>query len=153
MLAGGLTTLANSQCTIPTRAYYGGGGYSPDGYTYYLTAVNIIFSPSFTGVKKIYGKITASNGTVLTPWTFTGYLTIGVADVIISSSPPGNSTQEKTGPTYPLPPTNPGNGPTSGTVTVTDTLPAGLTATAIAGSGWTCTLSTRSCTRSDSLAA
>ena len=32
---------------------------------------------------------------------------------------------------------------TSGTVTVVDTLPAGLTASAISGTGWTCTLATR----------
>ncbi len=40
----------------------------------------------------------------------------------------------------------------SGTVTVTDTLPAGLTATAMGGTGWNCTLGTLSCTRSDVLA-
>ena len=38
-----------------------------------------------------------------------------------------------------------------GLVTVTDTLPPGLTATALSGSGWTCTLATLSCTRSDGL--
>jgi sugar lactone lactonase YvrE len=42
--------------------------------------------------------------------------------------------------------------PPSGTVTVTGTLPAGLTATAIGGIGWNCTLATLTCTRSDSLA-
>src|SRR2546430_13711124 len=42
--------------------------------------------------------------------------------------------------------------PTSGIVTVVDTLPAGLTATAIAGSGWTCVLGTLTCTRSAALA-
>src|SRR5436309_7899058 len=41
----------------------------------------------------------------------------------------------------------------SGTVTVTDTLPAGLTPTAIGGTGWTCVLGTLTCTRSDALAA
>jgi hypothetical protein len=40
---------------------------------------------------------------------------------------------------------------TSGTVTVTDTLPAGLTATGISGTGWSCTLGSLSCTRSDAL--
>src|SRR4030095_14159440 len=42
---------------------------------------------------------------------------------------------------------------TSGLVTVTDTLPAGLTATAINGTGWSCVLGTLTCTRSDVLAA
>jgi len=48
--------------------------------------------------------------------------------------------------------TNPAFATTSGTVTATDTLPNGLTATAISGTGWTCTLSPLSCTRSDALA-
>jgi hypothetical protein len=38
-------------------------------------------------------------------------------------------------------------------VTVTDTLPAGLTATGISGTGWICALGSLSCTRSDVLAA
>jgi hypothetical protein len=33
-----------------------------------------------------------------------------------------------------------------------DTLPAGLTATALSGTGWSCTLATLTCTRSDALA-
>ncbi len=32
---------------------------------------------------------------------------------------------------------------------MTDTLPAGLTATAISGGGWSCMLGTLTCTRSD----
>jgi hypothetical protein len=35
---------------------------------------------------------------------------------------------------------------------VTDTLPAGLTATGISGAGWICTLAPLACTRSDPLA-
>ena len=38
-------------------------------------------------------------------------------------------------------------------MTVVDTLPAGLTATAVSGTGWSCTLATLTCTRSDALAA
>ncbi|NTY02256.1 S-layer family protein [Deinococcus sp. JMULE3] len=56
--------------------------------------------------------------------------------------------------TFTLRVTNAGPAPTTGqTVTVTDTLPAGMTAVALAGSGWTCTLSPLRCTRSDALAA
>src|SRR5205807_103668 len=44
-------------------------------------------------------------------------------------------------------------GLTFGTVTVSDTLPAGLTAAAISGTGWNCTLNTLTCTRNDSLGA
>ena len=48
--------------------------------------------------------------------------------------------------------TNVGASPTSGTVTVTETPPAGLTVTALSGTGWTCTVATRTCTRADALA-
>ncbi|MFJ3233693.1 right-handed parallel beta-helix repeat-containing protein [Streptomyces sp. NPDC086787] len=47
-----------------------------------------------------------------------------------------------------------GSGPTNGTpVTVSDTLPHGLTATALSGTGWTCSVSALTCTRDDILAA
>jgi exo-1,4-beta-D-glucosaminidase len=44
-------------------------------------------------------------------------------------------------------------GPTYGLVSVADTLPWGLTATAMSGSGWTCDVSAVTCYRSDTLAA
>jgi uncharacterized repeat protein (TIGR01451 family) len=47
---------------------------------------------------------------------------------------------------------NNGGTATGGTITVTDTLPAGLTATSINGSrAWNCTLSPLSCNRKDPL--
>jgi len=45
-----------------------------------------------------------------------------------------------------------GNTASSGTVTVSDALPAGLTATDISGIGWTANLGSLTCTRSDALA-
>jgi hypothetical protein len=42
---------------------------------------------------------------------------------------------------------------TTGVVTVADTVPPDLTATAISGTGWNCALSTATCTRSDVLTA
>jgi uncharacterized repeat protein (TIGR01451 family) len=54
--------------------------------------------------------------------------------------------------TFTLRVTNVGNSPTNGTVTVTEEPPPGLTVTALSGPGWTCTVPTRTCTRSDELA-
>ncbi len=73
-------------------------------------------------------------------------------DLTITKSHVGNFTQGQIGATYTLTVGNSGGAPTSGTVTVTDTLPAGLTATAISGTGWSCVLGTLTCTRSDVLA-
>jgi uncharacterized repeat protein (TIGR01451 family) len=57
----------------------------------------------------------------------------------------------QSGATYTLRVKNIGSLATSGTVTVTDTLPTGLTAAAVSpmsGSGWTCTAATMTCTTS-----
>jgi uncharacterized repeat protein (TIGR01451 family) len=67
-------------------------------------------------------------------------------DLTITKAHTGNFTQGQTGATYTITVTNSGAGPTSGTVTVVDTLPSGLTATAMAGTGWVCTVATVTCT-------
>lgn len=79
--------------------------------------------------------------------------TISSSDLTVTKSHTGNFAQQQKGATYTLLANNIGNFETSGLVTVTDTLPAGLTATAISGSGWNCDLSTLTCTRNDALAA
>ena len=73
-------------------------------------------------------------------------------DLAVSSTHTGTFTQGDTGDTYTLVVTNLGSVASSGTVTVVDTLPAGLTATAISGTGWTTNLGTLTCTRTDALA-
>ncbi|HTS28537.1 MAG TPA: discoidin domain-containing protein [Bryobacteraceae bacterium] len=73
-------------------------------------------------------------------------------NLAIAVSHAGTFTQGDSGDTYSITVTNAGATATTGTITVTDTLPAGLSATAISGSGWSCSLSPLSCTRSDSLA-
>jgi uncharacterized repeat protein (TIGR01451 family) len=72
-------------------------------------------------------------------------------DLTIVKSHSGSFTQGDTGDTYSLTVTNSGGAATSGTVTVTDTVPAGLTTTAMSGTGWTCTQPAGPCTRSDAL--
>ena len=72
-------------------------------------------------------------------------------DPLIAVGDGGNFSQGAIGVAYTIVVTNTGNAPTTGTISVTDTLPAGLTATAISGQGWTCVLATRHCSRSDAL--
>ena len=74
-------------------------------------------------------------------------------DLTISKTHSGNFKQGDSGDTYSITVTNSGSGPTSGTVSVADLLPSGLTATTFSGSGWTTSLSTLTATRSDALAA
>ncbi|HET7871835.1 MAG TPA: hypothetical protein VFL42_04945, partial [Terriglobales bacterium] len=76
-----------------------------------------------------------------------------VPDLNVNKFHAGTFFQGQTDATYTLLVFNTGGAPTTGTVTVTDTLPAGLLATAIAGTGWSCDLPTLTCTRSDALVA
>ena len=78
------------------------------------------------------------------------YLGVLTPILNVSSTHIGNFNFGATG-AYTLTVTNLGPGVTSGTITLTDTLPSGLTATSMAGVGWVCTLATVSCTRSDTL--
>jgi uncharacterized repeat protein (TIGR01451 family) len=72
----------------------------------------------------------------------------------ISKTHTGNFTQGQTGATYSVTVLNGGAAPTSGTVTVTETVPTGLTLVSMAGTGWTCPgTAANNCTRSDVLAA
>jgi tripartite motif-containing protein 71 len=80
-------------------------------------------------------------------------ITQKIPDLIVALSHTGDFTQGQTSATYRLTVSNSGNGPTTGTVTVVDSLPTGFTAKAISGSGWACTLGTLTCTRSNALAA
>ncbi|HXM39644.1 MAG TPA: M12 family metallopeptidase [Bryobacteraceae bacterium] len=78
--------------------------------------------------------------------------TYGNPSLTITKSHTGNFTQGETGATYTVTVANAATstGPTSGTVTVTDTIPSGLTLVSMAGTGWTC--ESNICTRTDSLA-
>jgi uncharacterized repeat protein (TIGR01451 family) len=73
-------------------------------------------------------------------------------DLTLTKQHSGSFVQGQTGATYTLSVRNAGTGATSGPVTVTDSLPTGLTATGMSGTGWTCTLSSPTCTRADALA-
>jgi uncharacterized repeat protein (TIGR01451 family) len=96
------------------------------------------------------GDITAANNQANDSTTITP--TAVAADLSLMKSHVGNFTQGQTGATYTLTVSNSAAGATDGTmVSVVDTLPAGLTATAIAGTGWSCTLATLTCTRTDVL--
>ncbi len=96
---------------------------------------------------------TVSGGGDPTPSTDNDPTTILSTNLVIDKSHSGDFTQGQTGAQYTLAVTNNGPDPTVGQVSVTDNLPAGLSTTAISGTGWNCTLATLTCTRSDVLAA
>jgi len=79
-----------------------------------------------------------------------GNVSVSSPQLNISLSHAGNFTQGQVGASYTIGISNNGSGPTSGTVTVSDTVPTGLTITGMSGTGWSCS---SSCQRSDGLAA
>ena len=72
-------------------------------------------------------------------------------DLTITKSHTGNFVRPQTGATYTITVSNAGTVDTTALITMNDHLPAGLTATAISGLNWNCTLSPLQCTRGDVL--
>ena len=81
-------------------------------------------------------------------------LTVSAPDLVLAKSHTGNFVRGFTG-AFTLTASNQGSVPSSGTVTVTDPLPASLVPTAASGPGWTCAVKKQkvTCSRSDALAA
>ncbi len=80
---------------------------------------------------------------------------VQVADLTIGKTHSGVFRQSDSADSYSIVVNNVGHGVTSGTVTITDSLPAGLTATAATGSGWVTSIvgNVVTASRSDALAA
>jgi uncharacterized repeat protein (TIGR01451 family) len=81
--------------------------------------------------------------------------TVQCPSLSISKTHTGNFVQGQNGATYTVTVSNAANAaPTNGTVTVTDSVPSGLTLVSMAGTGWTCPgTAANNCTRSGVLAA
>jgi uncharacterized repeat protein (TIGR01451 family) len=124
----GATILANSSCT-----------FSID-----------VFAQTVGNQVNTTDPVTSNEGG--TGGTATASVQVVTPDLTITSTHTGNFLRPQTGATYTLTVTNSGASTTTQLVTVTDTLPSGLTATAIdGGPNWFCTLSPLQCTRGDNL--
>lgn len=82
--------------------------------------------------------------------TATASLDVVVPDLTITMSHSGNFLRPQTGATYTITVSNSG-ADTSALITVNVSLPTGVTATALSGTNWNCTLSPLQCTRGDTL--
>lgn len=96
------------------------------------------------------GAVTSANGGSGNTAT-ASIVVLDRPDLTITKTHTGNFNPGQVGATYTITVSNVGTGATVGTVTVVDTLPTGLTATNIAGTGWACVLNTLTCTRADVL--
>jgi uncharacterized repeat protein (TIGR01451 family) len=96
--------------------------------------------------------VTATNSSALQS---SAAVTVLCPTLTVSKTHSGSFTQGQQHATYQVTVSNAANvATTSGTVTVTETLPSGLTLVSMAGTGWTCPgTAANNCTRSDALAA
>jgi uncharacterized delta-60 repeat protein/uncharacterized repeat protein (TIGR01451 family) len=144
--SGWTCTLATLTCTR-SDALAAGNSYPP---------ITLTVNVAANAPAQVTNTSTVTGGGDSTTHTATDPTTIAPAprpSLTIGKNHRGNFTQGRTG-TYTMTVGNSGPGATDGTtVNVHDTLPTGLTASSISGSGWTCTLATLTCTRSDALAA
>jgi uncharacterized repeat protein (TIGR01451 family) len=151
---GGWACLINLQVVTCTRS---DALVAPNSYP----AIDITVTVSTTAPASVTntasvsggGQTNTANDTASDPTTING-----VADLRIAKAHTGNFTVGVNG-TYTLTPSNAGSAATSGTITVTDNLPTGLTVASLpSGTGWDCSAtvigsSTMSCTSSTSIPA
>jgi uncharacterized repeat protein (TIGR01451 family) len=141
-------TVASRSCTR-TDALAGGASYPPITLTVSVASnapASVTNTASVSGGgEQNTGNNAASDVTSIGP--------AAAPDLTLAKTHAGSFVQGQSGATYTLTVSNSGSAATVGTVTVTDTLPAGLTATGISGAGWSCTVSPTRCTRADALTA
>ena len=151
------TVIGSSTATCTSSTVINAGATSPNPITLTVVVSAAAFAASpVTNVANISGggepaynntNNSASDATTI----------LGAPDLTVVKTHSGNFTRGSTG-SYTITVTNSGTASTSGTVTVTDNLPAGLTVASIpTPSGWNCGTTvvgsaTMTCTRSNALA-
>ena len=140
--------LVNSQCIVDFS-----NAVAINGNNLTMT-LQITFNAAFFGAKTIYMEATDSLG------ADSGRLSKGTLSILTSAVPvfsivkshSGNFGAGQLGAQYTVAVSNAaGAASTSGTVTVTETVPTGMTLVSMGGVGWTCPSGGNTCTRSDAL--
>jgi uncharacterized repeat protein (TIGR01451 family) len=135
----------------------GAGPTSVDGYYNSGTQVQISAAPAeghaFTGFTgDLSGTANPQTLTMSAVRAVTANFS-GVPRLAVTLARNGNFARGSDSGMYLIAVRNAGTGPSSGTVSVKEMLPPGVTLLAMAGPGWSCNAAERSCTRGDGLAA
>lgn len=121
------------------------------GETWNFSCTRTLISPgTFASQPLVTGISSADERPWPQPQIAATAVTVLGPDLTVEKSHRGDLLAGRSG-RYSLKVTNIGNRTTNGTVTVVDRLPAGLTATAFSGDGWSCDPDAVSCQRSDPL--
>ncbi len=151
-LPAGLTATAmtgtNWSCTFSTRTCTTNGVLAAGASYSNITLTVTVADTATTG----NNSVTVSGGGAASSISPNDKTTINFPLTIMKTDS-GNFEQGRAGVTYTISGTNTGNTATSATVTVVDTLPTGITATAMNGTGWSCTVATVTCTSTAAIAA
>ena len=116
-------------------------------------AITVTVNVAWNAGTPLANSVSVSGGGSATNSTSDSTVIIASAPVLsIGKAHTGNFTQGQNGATYSVTVANFGAGPTSGTVTVAEMAPSGMTLVSMGGTGWTCPGSAaNNCTRSDAL--
>jgi uncharacterized repeat protein (TIGR01451 family) len=138
-------------CDLPSLTCTRSSSMAPgQSYTIDLyVSVSSAAPTSVTNTATVAGgsDINTSNNTASDPTTI-----VHAPDLTVKKTHTGSFTPGQNG-VYTITVGNVGTGPTSGTVSVVDNLPAGMSPVSMSGSGWSCDLTYATCTRTDALAA
>ena len=148
-MLGGTAHTGITIATITSAFYRLNGGEevfidpSDGAYDGYSEAFSVTLNGLMRGTYAIDVYTVNSVGNVSAPAHFTFSSTLTGPDLVISKTHTGNFTQGETNDAYTITVTNAGTdgSTTSGLVNVVDTLPAGMSAVGMSGSGWTVDLS------------
>jgi hypothetical protein len=147
-------TLTDDSCSPVTLS--GGDtdadGVIDDGETWTYTCSTVFPGGMFTNHASLTGTSTRDGR----PWPETiaqSTVAVNGPDMTLAKAHGADFVRGQIGAVYTLTATNSGNRASTGAVSVADQLPAGLTATGMEGTGWSCDLATLTCTRSDDLGA
>ena len=121
--------------------------YDASGNLKWMSSINP--SSSSNAVIAPSGALYMGIGGFGSPGTDPALVIFASPSLSISKTHSGNFKQGQQNGTYTVTVSNSGGSPTSGMVTVTDTLPTGFTLASMSGTGWSC--SSNSCSRSDAL--
>jgi mucin-19 len=150
--AVGLTnTCGGSPVTTADSLALSAGLVPPNAFCEISVQVQAATSGGYTNSLGAGSVATANAGS--NPQAAQATLNVAGPDLSITKSHLGNFYKNQTGAQFTISVRNIGLGATAGAVTVSDTLPGTMAATAMSGAGWSCGLSPLQCTRSDSLPA
>jgi hypothetical protein len=149
-------TVLNSDASSLWYSTYLGGSMSQTGWGIALSPTEEFIAAGYTASPDFPVTASAFQSALAGPTNafVTRFSALSLPMLTIAIAQTGNFTSGESGAEYSLTVSNSAAaGPTSGAVTVTESLPAGLALVSMSGAGWTCVAGGNSCTRNDSLSA